>query len=100
VQWFGERSYEIYLSHMFLVLALYAVFSQRRGKPLVGVPVLFASVILTAALLGELLARFYSEPMNRLLRNRLGGGERRLGSVVDGGARTGKPLTQNFGEIE
>jgi peptidoglycan/LPS O-acetylase OafA/YrhL len=63
----GRRSYEIYLSHMFVVFGLFAVF-VRIGKPLWTVPVLFLAVIFTAGLLGELVARFYSEPMNRRLR--------------------------------
>jgi hypothetical protein len=43
---------------------------------------LFISVILISSLLGELVARFYSEPMNRLIRRRLGDGPERLGSVI------------------
>jgi hypothetical protein len=34
------------------------------------VPFLFIAVILIAAVLGELVARFYSEPMNQRLRER------------------------------
>lgn len=94
VQWLGERSYEIYLSHMFLVIALYTIFSGWLGKPLKGVPLLFASVIITAGLFGELLSRLYSEPMNRLLRKRLGGGERQLGSVMNREELSTMPLTR------
>jgi peptidoglycan/LPS O-acetylase OafA/YrhL len=75
----GQRSYEVYLTHVFLVLALFEVF-LRMGKPMRGVPVLFLGVILSAGVLGEAVARFYSEPMNRWLRRRWG--ETRLGSVV------------------
>jgi peptidoglycan/LPS O-acetylase OafA/YrhL len=63
----GRRSYEIYLSHMFVVFALFAIF-VHAGKPLWAVPVLFLAVIAVAGALGELIARFYSEPMNRRLR--------------------------------
>jgi len=35
------------------------------------------------ALTGELVARFYSEPMNRLLRTYWEEGPNRLGSVID-----------------
>jgi len=45
------------------------------------VPAVFIAVILIAALLGELVARFYSEPMNRWLRKRWGDGPEKLGSV-------------------
>jgi len=77
----GQRSYEVYLTHVFLVLGVFEVF-VRMGKPMRLVPVLFGVVILLAGLLGEGVARFYSEPLNRLLRTRWG--ETRLGSVVDG----------------
>lgn len=63
----GRRSYEIYLTHMFVVIAAAAIF-LRFGKPLRGVPFLFLGVIVAAGILGELVARFYTEPMNRLIR--------------------------------
>jgi peptidoglycan/LPS O-acetylase OafA/YrhL len=77
----GRRSYEIYLTHMFVVFALFALFNSA-GQPRGGVPVLFISAILLSGLLGELVARFYSEPMNRLIRQRFGDGPERLGSVI------------------
>ena len=67
----GQRSYEIYLTHIFAVLALFAAF-VHLGKPLRLVPALFLSVILCAGLLGWLVAVLYAEPMNRLLRRRTG----------------------------
>jgi peptidoglycan/LPS O-acetylase OafA/YrhL len=67
----GRRSYEIYLTHM--VFALFGLV-KSAGLSLGAVPVLFISVILISASLGELVARFYSEPMNRLIRQRLGDG--------------------------
>lgn len=72
----GRHSYEIYLTHVFTVLALFGVF-LHFGKPMRFVPVLFAGVILSAALVGEVVARTYTEPMNRLLRRRWG---KRLGA--------------------
>lgn len=78
----GQRSYEVYLTHMFVVFGLFNLF-VRLGKPMSGVPVLFAGVIALAAALGYAVARFYSEPMNRSLRKRWGGRTGDLGSVVD-----------------
>jgi len=66
----GRRSYEVYLSHMFVVFALFALF-KSAGQSLASIPVLFLSVILISGLLGEWVARFYSEPMNRQIRQRL-----------------------------
>ncbi|HEX4582494.1 MAG TPA: hypothetical protein VH139_10550 [Acidobacteriaceae bacterium] len=77
----GQRSYEVYLTHMFLVVGGFALFASA-GKPMMMVPVLFLVVIAAAVLLGEVVARFYSEPMNRWLRGRWGDGGARMGSVV------------------
>jgi peptidoglycan/LPS O-acetylase OafA/YrhL len=77
----GQRSYEVYLTHMFVVFALFDLF-KSTGRSLATVPILFISVILISGVLGELVARFYSEPMNRLIRQRLGDGPDKLGSVV------------------
>jgi len=78
----GQRSYEVYLTHMFVVVGGFALFA-RAGKPVVAAPVLFVLVIAAAMLLGEVVARFYSEPMNRWLRGRWGDGAARMGSVVE-----------------
>jgi peptidoglycan/LPS O-acetylase OafA/YrhL len=71
----GERSYEVYLTHMFVVFGAFGFFVWA-GKPMWGVPVLFIGVIAAAGLLGEVVARFYSEPLNRLIRERWHGGKR------------------------
>jgi peptidoglycan/LPS O-acetylase OafA/YrhL len=65
----GRRSYEIYLTHMFVVFAMFHLFVWA-GKPLRGVAALFLSVIVISALCGELVARFFSEPMNQWIRVR------------------------------
>jgi peptidoglycan/LPS O-acetylase OafA/YrhL len=69
----GQRSYEVYLTHMFLVVGGASLF----------VSVLFLAVIAAAVLVGEVVARFYSEPMNRRLRGRWGDGAQSLGSLVE-----------------
>jgi peptidoglycan/LPS O-acetylase OafA/YrhL len=63
----GQASYEVYLTHMFVVFALFGLFLDF-GKPMWGVPVLFVTVVVASGLLGDIVARFYSEPMNRFLR--------------------------------
>lgn len=78
----GQRSYEVYLTHMFVVFAFYNWF-VRLGKPMALVPILFVVSIVFASLLGDLVARLYSEPMNRLLRKKMGDVYDRLGSVVE-----------------
>jgi peptidoglycan/LPS O-acetylase OafA/YrhL len=78
----GHRSYEIYLTHMFVVFGLFHFF-LLAGKPMRAIPILFITVILFSGVLGELVARFYSEPLNRWLRERWGDGPERLGSAVE-----------------
>ena len=78
----GRRSYEVYLLHMFVVFALFNSF-VAMGESMWAVPILFVAVLLIASVLGDLAARFYSEPMNRLLRRSLGEGPDALGSVID-----------------
>jgi peptidoglycan/LPS O-acetylase OafA/YrhL len=80
--WLGRRSYEVYLTHMFVVFALFSLFLRLRTQ-FRSVPALFVSVVILAALLGEAVARFYSEPMNRFLRERWNEGTKNLGSVIN-----------------
>ena len=77
----GQRSYEVYLTHMFVVVGFLHLF-LLAGKRMWTVPIFFLAVILFAAILGELVARFYSEPMNRWLRNKSGDGPEKLGSAI------------------
>ena len=78
---FGRRSYEIYLTHMFIVVACFALF-RGLEKPLFLVPAVFLVILGLSGALGELVARFYSEPANQWLRARFGDGPAALGSVV------------------
>ena len=78
----GRRSYEIYLTHMFVVIAMAAGF-VAVGKAMWAVPLFFVAVILLSGLLGEAVARFYSEPANRWLRGRWHEGATQMGSVVE-----------------
>ena len=65
----GQHSYEIYLTHMFVVFALFNLF-VLAGKPMFAVIPLFVAVIVISAILGEGVARFYSEPLNSAIRTR------------------------------
>ncbi len=65
----GQRSYEVYLTHMFVVVILFGHYASK-ARPLSTVPLLFLAVIVCAGGLGELVARLYAEPINRLLRAR------------------------------
>jgi peptidoglycan/LPS O-acetylase OafA/YrhL len=65
----GQYSYEVYLTHMFVVYGLFALF-LNMGKQMAFVPPLFIAVILVSVVLGAIVAEFHSEPMNHLLRKR------------------------------
>jgi peptidoglycan/LPS O-acetylase OafA/YrhL len=69
----GRSSYEVYLTHMFVVFALFDLF-MKAGHPLGAVPLLFVATVIVAAAIGALVARFFSEPVNRSLRERWGEG--------------------------
>jgi peptidoglycan/LPS O-acetylase OafA/YrhL len=65
IRWFGRRSYEIYLTHEFVVVWMTVLYVKvQRGSPLVWI----AAELLLCVPLGACVARWYSEPMNRLLR--------------------------------
>jgi peptidoglycan/LPS O-acetylase OafA/YrhL len=84
LQAMGRASYEIYLTHMFVVFALFDLF-LFGGRALDVVPLLFVATIICSAVLGDLVARYYSEPMNALLRRRWRR-DASLNSVVAGAA--------------
>lgn len=65
----GQYSYEVYLTHMFVVFGLFGLFLDL-GKPMRLVPVLFAVTIAVAGFFGAAVSYLYSEPMNRYLRRR------------------------------
>jgi peptidoglycan/LPS O-acetylase OafA/YrhL len=73
LQLVGRCSYEIYLTHMFVVLGLMPVFrglfATTAGTRW---PFALSYIVMLglAVLLGWLVARVFSEPMNKFLRGR------------------------------
>jgi peptidoglycan/LPS O-acetylase OafA/YrhL len=63
----GRLSYEIYLTHAFVVLAAVSVF-ERSNLPIDAAPVLLATVLIVSWALGALVERYISSPANRCLR--------------------------------
>jgi peptidoglycan/LPS O-acetylase OafA/YrhL len=68
IRWFGRRSYEVYLSHDFAVIAVFTVAADVHRGPVIA---WIGAALASSAVLGFVLARFFSEPVNRALR---GGG--------------------------
>jgi peptidoglycan/LPS O-acetylase OafA/YrhL len=69
VRWFGQQSYEIYLTHSFLTVWGARLF-QAAGSPYNTAPLWDVGIVLISALLGWLVASSLSEPANRYLRAR------------------------------
>lgn len=70
LRWFGRNSYEVYLTHMLVVWPMVGIYFRVNQSPNMAA---FWYVPITAltGLLGYLLARFYSEPLNSALRRKL-----------------------------
>jgi peptidoglycan/LPS O-acetylase OafA/YrhL len=83
----GRRSYEVYLTHMFVVFALFDSF-RSAGQSMGNIPYLFVATVVVAGVVGEMVGRFFSEPANRAIRRLFGDGPDRLGSVVRSDAAT------------
>jgi peptidoglycan/LPS O-acetylase OafA/YrhL len=66
----GRCSYEIYLTHMFVVFGSFAVLRALFGKaaPQAVYPVSYVIMLVLSVLLGHLVSRWFSEPANRALR--------------------------------
>ena len=79
----GQYSYEVYLTHVFVVLTFFSLILDA-GKPMRMVPVLFVATILVSGFLGFAVAHLYSEPMNHLLREKLGSTDGKLASIQVG----------------
>jgi peptidoglycan/LPS O-acetylase OafA/YrhL len=70
LRWFGRNSYEVYLTHMLVVWPAITIFHLTQ-QPIDRAPVWFLGIAGLAGVLGYLIARFYSEPLNSALRSRL-----------------------------
>lgn len=70
LRWFGRHSYEIYLSHEFVVIAAVELFTRwfPHGASRSVVGTFVVAILALTAPLAWALARFFSEPMNRWLR--------------------------------
>lgn len=70
LRWFGRHSYELYLSHEFIVIAGVALFARRfpHGAPRGIVAAFVIGMLLATAPLAWALARWFTEPANRWLR--------------------------------
>ncbi|MBZ5493435.1 MAG: acyltransferase [Acidobacteriia bacterium] len=67
--WFGRNSYEVYLTHMFVVWAMVGLFFHFH-QSIHQSPLWFLATLALTGALGHVVARFYSEPLNHQLRTK------------------------------
>ena len=61
--WYGRNSYEIYLTHSIII-----TFCLMFSKELEHYIILYAAIIIASGVVGSLIARYFSEPLNRRIR--------------------------------
>jgi peptidoglycan/LPS O-acetylase OafA/YrhL len=64
-RWFGRHSYEVYLTHQFVLLGMAMLLSRTNRS---ATPLWFCITVALTGVLGMVVARFFSEPMNKMLR--------------------------------
>lgn len=69
VRWFGRNSYEIYLTHSFVVL-LGASLLYDSNQPTWLIAIEYLIIVLSSGFLAQFIATYYSEPLNHYLRKR------------------------------
>lgn len=69
LRWLGKNSYEVYLTHMFVVTFLVRGF-YAMNAPVNMAPVWYIVILCLSGLSGDLVACYYSEPLNQRIRRK------------------------------
>ncbi|HEU4413885.1 MAG TPA: acyltransferase [Candidatus Angelobacter sp.] len=80
LRWFGRNSYEVYLTHMFVLWPVVLLY-LHYGISLNFLPLLFPVALALTGLLGYLVAQFYSEPLNRGIRKQFAAPSKRTAAA-------------------
>ena len=82
----GRLSYELYLTHMFVVLAVVAVWRAWIGERQDWNFVAYVPAVVLCVLLASVIERHYSKPIERRLRRRFAGAAERVRPAVGSSA--------------
>ena len=82
----GRLSYELYLTHMFVVLAVVAVWRAWIGERQDWNFVAYVPAVVLCVLLASVIERYYSKPIERRLRRRFAGAAERVRPAVGSSA--------------
>jgi peptidoglycan/LPS O-acetylase OafA/YrhL len=85
LRWLGRNSYEIYLTHMFVVMFGVQIFVAQKW-PVMLAPVYSVVLLLLAIAVGAAVARWYTEPLNRRLRANSTAGRKAAAPLADSAA--------------
>ena len=66
---FGENSYEIYLSHGFVVIFFTNIYKSFNLTNFF-IPILYLIILIASAFLGKGIAKYFSNPINLFIRNK------------------------------
>lgn len=67
-RWYGKNSYEVYLTHMFIVTVFFNFAPAFWLSSPIKIGCLFIAIVLLAGLLGNIIEKIFSAPMNHFLR--------------------------------
>jgi len=69
LRYFGRNSYEVYLTHMFVVILSVNIFNALylSGN---STWILYICVLIVSGITGDLVARYFSNPLNKMIRHR------------------------------
>lgn len=66
-RWLGRNSYEIYLSHSFIIIMLAGILFNSTQSTFI-IIFWYAITILLSGILGQLISTYFSEPLNKFIR--------------------------------
>lgn len=69
LRWFGKNSYEVYLTHMFVIILFYQQFYLFKFSNKL-IPIFYLLIIMVSGMIGNIVSKYFSEPLNQLIRKK------------------------------